>query len=283
MSKIYHESASSAYRIQKRLSLNQCFREIYKDTRPPDQISYITFGGADLYDVMDLLAVFDVTKSKFFITSFERDEDVAASSKNCPVASTLSKINTVNILINPYEFPIGIEQLSSIRELNKFIYFLDYTGTYSEKDKDVLLDILNQGLLRKGDYLLVTSCLTPRIVHQPSFMKTHSSSFKLYFSTTEVDNEFVVRNHVDLLVAAALSEYDKTSRFNGNREFLRARLLRKFRYQDTRSPMGIWLFKLECRDTPTIVLEDVPLKDYPSAFEHHPIKREPIPNIFDDL
>ena len=45
------------YRIQKRLALNQCFRLIRKDFGLPQKFAYVTFGGEDLYDAMDLVPI----------------------------------------------------------------------------------------------------------------------------------------------------------------------------------------------------------------------------------
>src|SRR6266542_1406330 len=94
----YH-TVPQASRIQKRLVLNQCFKHIHDLVGKMEAFTYVTFGGAELYDVVDLVSVFDVRHHRMTIISYEQDELVAAASQKCPVARTLSQINSLRVRI----------------------------------------------------------------------------------------------------------------------------------------------------------------------------------------
>jgi hypothetical protein len=272
----YHD-VPQALRIQKRLVLNQCFKSVRGRAGIAGALNCVTYGGRDLYDVMDLVAVFDIREHRLNIISYEENEAVAEASRVCPVAANLSRIATVSVAIVPTVFFENPAPLVALRESGPFIYFLDDTRTFREGQAETLLQLARDELLRPGDYLLITSCLTPRIVHQPSFMSRFEDAFKLYYrSVAAVDTHFKVRNHVDLLVAHTLSRHQ--SAVSGRGPGLRAQPLRKFRYRDTRAAMGLWLYHIVPGEARASPLADLPFEEFPHAFA---VAAEDVPNIFD--
>jgi hypothetical protein len=137
----YHEYPQP-YRIQKRLVLNQCFKSIQSDDQRTKIINYVTFGGEDLYDLMDFVSVFDLRYHTLNIVSYEEHEDVAKRSRTCAVAVTLSKVSTVSIEIVPTVFFENARPLRALRPLGPFIYFLDDTKTFGVRQADTLLELL---------------------------------------------------------------------------------------------------------------------------------------------
>jgi len=77
--------------LQKRLVLNRCFKLVQEHASAFGKLTYVTFGGEDLYDVMDLLCVFDVSSLELRIVSYEMDEAVAKNAQRCPVTKTLTR------------------------------------------------------------------------------------------------------------------------------------------------------------------------------------------------
>ena len=158
--KTYHD-VPQPYRIQKRLVLNQCFKCIQLQWPSGLTINYVTFGGEEIYDVMDMVGIFDIRSHRLNIVSYEEDGDVAARSRVCAVAKTLSKVPTVSIDIVPTVFFEDAVTINLLRRSGSFIYFLDDTKTFGERQANNLAELLGAGLLRHGDWLLITSCLTP--------------------------------------------------------------------------------------------------------------------------
>lgn len=281
VSELYHE-VPQPFRIQKRLVLNQCFKRVKEDAGVIDRLAYVTFGGEDLYDVMDLVSVFDIRNHEFSIISYEQNKDRAIRSRSCPVASTLSRVETVNIEIVPSEFPENLRPLFKIRQSRRFVYFLDYTGNFARRQADTLTTLLNSTLLREDDFLLITSCLSPRIVHQSRFMITFKPSFKLFYGTAvTIDQEFKARNHVDLLVEMTMSRHERGSMEMQQRSRISANLLRKFKYRDSKAPMGLWLYRMESKKERLALLNDAPFEEFPHAFKKVEEREVDVPNIFD--
>ena len=96
---VYHGGLQQPYRIQKRLVLNQCFKSILASDTVDQTLNYVTFGGEDLYDVMDLVSVFDIRHLELRVLSYEENDSVAVKSRTCPVAANLSRIDTVSVEI----------------------------------------------------------------------------------------------------------------------------------------------------------------------------------------
>lgn len=277
---VYHGGLRQPYRIQKRLVLNQCFKSILASDTVKQTLNYVTFGGEDLYDVMDLVSVFDIRQLELRVLSYEENDSVAVKSRTCPVAANLSRIDTVSVEIVSSPFGDNYRPIRALRSQGSFIYFLDDTRTFRELHAEVLLELLRSELLREGDYLLITSCLTPRVVNQPRFMRRYEGTYRTFFGPrTSVDQEFKVRNHVDLFVAMTFSRYQGIQ--TGGRRFLRVTLMRKFKYNDTRAVMGLWLYRLESTGDRTFALRDTDFEEFPHAFVRVP-DEEGIPNIFDD-
>ena len=274
---LYHETVAQPYRIQKRLALNQCFRVIRQGLNDPEHIVYVTFGGADLYDTMDLLGVFDLTRTEINVISYEHTPSIARAARKCPVYKAVSKISSIRIQIVPKRFPADLKIIRKARPEGPFIYFLDYTGTFSHADSRIIYLLLDQHLLMEGDHLMITSCLAPRVVNQERFMSKHIPSFQLLFQRREIDAPFKLRNHVDLLLALALSEFERTSAARGARQQLRAKLLCKYKYADA-SPIGLWLYRLEA-GRPTIRMPDIEFEEFPHAFGMP--SKGVVPSIFD--
>lgn len=277
MSTAYHKIAQP-YRIQKRLALNQSFKAIQRSAGGIDRLLYITFGGQDLYDTLDLLGVFDLTQTSVRVISFEQDPDVVRLARTCPVYQTLSRVKSVDVRVVFAAFPDGAEQLRKFRTPTPCIYFLDYTGTFRKKDADTIHHLLETGLLREGDFLLITSCLSPRIVNQATFMESYKGTFELFYPGFKVDAAFRVRNHVDLLTAVAFSEFERSSSNAGKRQVISGELLKKFKYADSHVAMGLWLYRLGA-STSSRRLRDEPFDEFPHAFAVQ--YRKDLPEIFD--
>jgi hypothetical protein len=80
-----------------------------------ETFNYVTFGGEDIYDVMDLIGVFDIRNHKLNIISYEENEAVAKKSHTCAVAATLSKVSTISVEIVPTVFPENARPLRALR------------------------------------------------------------------------------------------------------------------------------------------------------------------------
>src|SRR5437016_2546154 len=118
----YHDYPQP-FRIQKRLVLNQCFKCIHDCADIHSKLTYVTFGGEHLYDVMDLVSVFDIRHHKLDIISYEENEEVALKSRTCPVASNLSKVSTITVEIVPTAFLENSKAVRALRPSAQFIYF----------------------------------------------------------------------------------------------------------------------------------------------------------------
>src|SRR5262249_26255058 len=144
--------------------LNQCFKCLHPQWNVGATVNYVTFGGEHLYDVMDLVGVFDIRNQNLNVISYEENERVAATSRTCAVATTLAKVSTVSVEIVPTVFFENSKQLRALRTMGPFIYFLDDTKTFGEHQATTLTELLQAELLRQGDWLLITSSL--RVVYQ---------------------------------------------------------------------------------------------------------------------
>jgi hypothetical protein len=263
-------------RIQKRLVLNQCFKSIQAHWDRGATINYVTFGGDQLYDVMDFVSVFDIRSQRINIVSYEEDSEIAEQSRTCPVATTLSKVPTISVEIVPTVFFENSRALRTLRVEGAFIYFMDHTKTFREHQANSLAELLQAGLLRSGDWLLITSSL--RIVYQERFMARHDGAFRTFFGPrTSVTREFRARNHVDLLVARTFSAHRPAGGIRAGS--LEAVLIRKFKYADT-SGMGLWLYRIGETQRSMSVLPDRSFEEFPHAFGHVAEKPK-VPNIFD--
>ena len=127
---VYHSVPQSS-RIQKRLVLNQCFKTAREIVGRGEQLTYVTYGGEELHDVMDFLAVFDVRQHQLRVVSYEQDAAAAERSSQCPVASTLSQIDTIRVQIVPTAFFDQPAPLIEARPEGRFIYFLDDTKPFT--------------------------------------------------------------------------------------------------------------------------------------------------------
>jgi len=281
---IYH-SVHQSSRVQKRLVLNQCFRTIYEDFGAADNVVYVTFGGEDLFDVLDFVSVFDIRRFRLNVISYEQDHEIAQKSQSCPIASTLSQIETVRVIIVPTPFFDVATPLYELRENSRFIYFLDDTKPFSRHQASKIEDLTREGLLRHGDFMLITSCITPRIMHQKSYMDQYIESFKMFFgSDAVIDRDFKVRNHVELLSSLVFSGHDKYAAVDPSKhEKLRANTLRKFRYSDTQAAMGLWLFGIRRGTSRSVRLYDKYFEEFPFAFTQQKGFLLDIPDIFDSI
>jgi len=158
---------------------------------------------------------------------------------------------------------------------------LDNFGTFAEKDSTNLTEMLNEGLLAAGDFLLITSCLSPRIVHQPSFMAAFKTAFGIFYDGVEIDRDFKARNHVDILVALAFSRYHTKMKSIGKSEFLYTSLIRKFSYRDSKATMGLWVFRVARQEAGSFRLSDCEFEQFPHAFTKPKATARAVPNIFE--
>jgi hypothetical protein len=264
MASDYHQ-LEPPYRIQKRLVLNQCFKAILAELgKEPPEFTYVTFGGRELYDLLDLVSVFDVQKSEIHVKSYEEMEELAEAAKKCPVAKTLGKLSTVHVDVIPNALQ-DTTLTPLIRGASKrpFIYFLDYLNPFGLSHQATLLSLLRSKCVRADDYLMITSNLTPRVLSQTRrpFMEPQVSAFRTYFGlgSAAVPKDFRERNHVDLLVGQACSIFAGESRPG---PYIDTRLIGKYRYRDT-TPMGVWIYKVDKAHRVAVRLKDVPFRDYP--------------------
>lgn len=268
MSETYHDSIEQPYRIQKRLSLNQCFRRIRADGIDLSSLVYVTFGGKELYDVMDLLAVFNLRDfNSLNVISYELHQPTAEHARSCFVTQALNQVTRVRVKVYDKAFPARLDYLAGLRTGKRFVYYLDYTGTFKRAQAGTIRILLESQLLRAGDYFLITSCLSPRYVGQDAFLAEQTTALKLYYGSAQtIDKEFKVRNHVDFLVNQVFIGYERIARATANGVALSPTLLCKFRYQDTRAPMGLWLYRVDQAPSPTS-LTDSTFDDFPEAFK----------------
>jgi hypothetical protein len=265
MPSAYDDVIEPPYRIQKRLVLNQCFKAILGDlATQPSVFTYVTFGGKQLYDLLDLVGVFDIQKSKIHVKSYEELPDVAKAATTCPVSKTLGKMATISIDIVPnalHETTLTPLVKGSVNR--PFLYFLDYLNPYGLSHQATLLALIRARCLRAGDYLMITSNLTPRVMNNSRrpFMENQLSAFRTYFGLAgaPVPPKFRERNHVDLLVGQACSIIAGESTPG---PYIDSRLLGKYRYRDT-TPMGVWIYKIEKALRVATRLKDVQFRDYP--------------------
>lgn len=262
-----------AQRIQKRLVLNRSFKLIQQEAGALPALTYVTLGGEHLFDVLDLLYVFDVGKFKLRVLSYEDDANVVEVARRCPVARTLTKVPTVEVEIVPRHFPSGI---SAYRRSEPFIYFLDYLCVFREPERQTVESLLTSGMLKTGDFLIVTSCLTPRVAHQEDFMAEKDSMFSLLYGRAPT-KEFKARNFVDLQMGMTIMELQSQTWRDPAAPTLR--LLSKTKYRDSKAPMGVWLYAVEDSEERLMALEDVPFDEFPHAFTY--VAPPAVPNIFD--
>ena len=112
-------------------------------------------------------------------------------------------------------------------------------------------------------------------------MDSYRAAFAVFFGAT-ADRDFKVRNHVDLLLGLTSSELEKSPSGGGTASGgLRFRLLRKFRYSDSRAPMGLWLYEVVQSDRRLMSLSDTRFEEFPHAFVAPTQARRGIVNIFE--
>lgn len=265
MASAYDDVVEPPYRIQKRLVLNQCFKAILADlgTQPP-AITYVTFGGRQLYDLLDLVNVFDIQKSKIFVKSYEVEPEVAEGARTCVVSKTLGKMKSISIDIVPNALQeTTLTPLIRVAKHRPFFYFLDYLTPYGLSSQADLIALIRGRCLRAGDYLMITSNLTPRVMYNSRrpFMENQVSAFRTYFGLggATVPPNFRERNHVDLLIGQACSIIASESKPG---PYVDCRLIGKFRYKDT-TRMGVWVYRVEKAARVAVHLKDIPFVDYP--------------------
>jgi hypothetical protein len=231
---------------------------------------------------MDLAAVFDLRSMRLHVISYEQDPSVARQSRECPVARTLSKVESIKIIIVPTEFPSRLERIAEVRKLGPIIYFLDGTGTFGSREGEAVSDLLDACLLLPGDYLLITSCMSPRIVHQQGFMGDHLSFFKLLWPTQPISSEFKARNHVEVYLTEAFDRHERAIRGVSTKIARGVTSLRKLRYKDSKSPMGLWAYRID--GAPRQRFEDDQLfDDFPTSFVVREEHDDDGPDLFRDL
>lgn len=260
-----YDEIEPPYRIQKRLVLNQCFKTILSDLgSQPRSFTYVTFGGKQLYDLLDLVSVFDIQKSKIQVKSYEPQADIVESAKTCPVNKTLGKMASISIDIIPHALQeANLLPLIKAATNRPFLYFLDYLNPFGPSHQADLLALIRARCLRAGDYLMITSNLTPRVLYQTRrpFMEKQLAAFRTYFGlgAAPVSPKFRERNHVDLLVGQACSLIAGESTPG---PYIDIKLLGKYRYRDT-TQMGVWIYKIKKVVRVATRLEDWQFRDYP--------------------
>jgi hypothetical protein len=276
----YHNSIPAAQRIQKRLVLNRSFKRVRDHAKTLESVTYMTFGGEDLYDVMDLLCVFDVSKIELRVVSYEQNEETLKTAKRCRIVRTLDKLDSVSFKFTNSDFPTGIERYHRGASAQRFVYFLDYMGTFGDSERKAVAHLMSGSMLRPGDYVLITSALNPFHVNKPTFMHKHREAFAVFFDKESPSADFKIRNHVDLHLGMAASDLQLQGSWRAG-ELLRFDLLGKFRYNDTGTPMGVWVYAVSGTSARVVRLKDARFEAFPSAFAYAPIA---VPtDLFDDL
>jgi len=74
-------------------------------------------------------------------------------------------------------FPGALQHLDALRGRGPFLYFLDYTNVFGYRETLDIADIFRGGLIRSGDFVMITSCVSPRIVRQPRFLHKYVLAF----------------------------------------------------------------------------------------------------------
>lgn len=263
----YHKVTPPSERIQKRLVLNQCFRLISESLSKKNGgagLTYVTFGGATLTDVLDFFSVFDIRKGQYSVLSFEECQLEANQANISAVKKAIGM--RVDVQVVNGDLGVNLDKLSGVLEKSRKIFFLDFTDhfcTNAHKHQGLVEQLLNFRFLEDDDYLIITSALDPRTVTRPNFMKNYVGKFCDYFSVTEgdVDQAFKIRNYVDLLVAETFVNYGYITGPEGF--FLVPKLMNKYRYRDSKIPMGKWVFEIRKSSRCISVLDDMQLDEYP--------------------
>jgi hypothetical protein len=268
------------YRIAKRLVLNQCFRKISKETNYGPKIEYITLGGEHVYDLMDLLAVMSVRDYTFSVVSFEKDSIVAKKAQASPVCQTLNKINTVQIKIVHADFPSSGNYLNN-KSRGDRIFFLDYTKTFNKDRASDIKRLLLNTSVKNGDCVMITSGLSPRIVRQKTYLREEEMRFGFLFPGEDFSADAKESCHVELHLDCALGQYQSEKSVEKNGYFC-AVLIEKMRYNDTGTPMGVWIFQLKHVTNGAVVKSRISFTDFPHDFQADGIV-EQVPDIFQHL
>jgi len=260
---MYHESGETL-RVRKRLVLNECFRLIRDNCGSINRFTYITLGGQHLRDVLDLVNVFSIREYRISIFSYEKNHAHASITEKSDVGRVLSLFDGITVNTIQGQFPCKQELLVGVRHQGPFLYFLDYTKTFSEHKAEEVASLADYDLLRPGDYLLITCCVSPRIVHQRRFMAQYRACFRRYFSHKPINRDFRIRNHVELLLERALSRQRRTAKHT-NPSRIRVDTLTKYRYRDTMITMGLWLMQVRLRSKGKRKLRDKAFTDFPES------------------
>jgi hypothetical protein len=215
-------------------------------------------------DLLDLACVFDVRKFQIDVLSFESNRERARKAGHSIVVRTLARVPSVQIRIVHGTLAESIDRIRSIRPARPLIYFLDYTGIFMRAKAADVIALLDARLIQAGDFLLVTSNLTPRFVRQASFMAEVGEELQLLFGAAATEPEFRERNHVD---------YYLTEAFDGARRGIYPLRLARLRYKDTNTPMGVWLFQIETGHLHYRWPDDA-FEEFPIAFAAEPKEDE---------
>lgn len=262
MSETYHKLPQSS-RIQKRLALNHLFKLVESEIPTSvTRLGYITFGGAELGDLLDMALVFDVTAYEISCVTYEKEKKQARAAAASPVAKTLNRIETVSVRVVRGDINSSFSHIKDVRPRALCIYFLDYTKVVTDADVDVVTHLVDENLLREGDYLLVTSSLTPRVTRQQTRLQRNRDLLQEHLGRSSFDEDFVERNFVDLHVSRSFRRtYQKSTRCD---------CVKKIRYRDT-SAMGTWLFRVTGGTQPW-TWPDMDFFDFPRNFSYAPTR-----------
>lgn len=151
-------------------------------------------------------------------------------------------------------------------------------GKFGDSERKAVAHLMSGSMLRPGDYVLITSALNPLYVNRP--MHRHREAFAVFFDKEAPSVEFKIRNHVDLHLGIAASDLERQASWRAG-DLLRFDLLGKFRYNDTGTPMGVWVYAVSGTRARVIRLKDARFEAFSSAFAYTPPAAPA--DLFDDL
>jgi hypothetical protein len=245
---VYHKTKQNE-RIAKRLALHDCFNAYLTGHFKNANLVYITFGGEDLVDILDfiLCALCRTGNYSLKVFSYEEDLDVFQKSKNSSIYKTFNGNPRVTINIINSSFPDDISLLKRNRETSNFIYHLDYTGVYKERQLNTIEYLYEKRMLKKNDGLLITSAFAERVLR--GRMKTRLKKYKVgigfFYKKESVSDEFVENNYIEYLIIRSIYEIVSHYKHLDGYEDFKCTMLKKIRYQDTKTKMLLHSFRFE--------------------------------------
>ena len=259
----YHNTESGlapAERVQKRVVLHQVYRRICPEINKDFNVLYFTFGGAGLWDVLDLLVALDPQKFAINAYSYEQKLSLIKEASGSHVFKQLNRLTTVNIELVNGSFPeVYLDSGFKRTSAQTAIYFLDWKDVFSNRYADDIAEVIKHNLVCEGDFIVITSSLNERVINQESFQELNNKIFEQYYG--ECSPEIRRRNFVELLINRRIRKKDIWVGMEERVKPKSLQLLAKYVYRDS-SRMGVWLFKVYDSKNPGLPIPDSEFIDY---------------------